>query len=395
MAGMTRRQLFAGAAAALWLTRAKAAVGHDIGVVRGDEDIAKTGSANGSGSRSAITGVPAIVDAHIHLWDLKALTYPWLTSKYDETSVLGPYRKICRNYLIPNLRADTEGLPLQSAVHVNAAVGHPDSVEETSWVQAHADQHGLQLAIIAGADLASGRLRQDVERHSHYRGFRGIRMITFGRDRYAEPEVLEGLRVLQAADLVCDVDVSFPQFGSIERAARMYPSLRLIVEHAGTPTRRSSDYFNAWHAAMRSLAAADNVACKISGLGIYDHSWTMESVKPWVLGCIDVFGTNRCLLSSNWPVDSLYSTYRALYVAYASLTEAFSDEERARLFGGNARRWYGLPQWAKAAAITGYAATKMPSQSRVRQSTVGPRSLGTIEAVNRQPTRWYRMEGLR
>jgi predicted TIM-barrel fold metal-dependent hydrolase len=342
MGSMTRRHLLASAAtASLWVAGANVAGGR-VRVVPPSKDGANANLADGNRSKSEITDMPTIVDAHIHLWDLEALTYPWLTTQYDGTTFLGPYRKICRNYLIPNLRADAEGLPLEGAVHINAAVGHPDPVDESKWVQAQADQHGLQLAIIAGADLASSRLREDLDKHSQCRGFRGVRMLTFGKDRYTEPVVLEGLRVLQAAGLVCDVDVSFPQFGSIERAARMYPSLRLIVEHTGMPTGRSSDYFDAWRGAMRSLATADNVACKISGLGMYDHSWSLESIRPWVLACIDVFGSERCMLSSNWPVDSLYSTYSTLYAAYASLTEALSSEERARLFGGNARRWYGL-----------------------------------------------------
>jgi predicted TIM-barrel fold metal-dependent hydrolase len=367
---MTRRQLLSGAVmASLSLAGSKFALSYEASVAPTRGNSAKTNDSDDDSSTFENISIPSIVDAHIHLWDLNALTYPWLTSKYDATSFLGPYRKICHNYLIPTLRADTVGLPLEGAVHINAAVGHPNSVDETRWVQMQSDRQGFRLGIVAGADLASTKLREELDGHSQFNGFRGVRMITFGRDRYAEPAVLEGLRVLQAAGLVCDVDVSFPQFGSIERAARMYPSLRLIVEHTGTPTSRSADYFKEWRVAMRSLAAADNVACKISGLGIYDHSWTYESIKPWVLSCIDVFGTARCMFSSNWPVDSLYSSYHTLYAAYASLTKPFSDEERARLFAGNAREWYRLPQRVWRAAGEGHTANYLSQRLTLRSQS--------------------------
>ena len=91
---------------------------------------------------------------------------------------------------------------------------------------------------------------------------------------------------------------------------------------------------------MATLAEAPNVACKISGLGMTDHSWTTESIRPWVLACIEVFGVERCMFGSNWPVDSLYSSYRTMLDAYREITADFSAEERAALFQTNAERYY-------------------------------------------------------
>src|SRR5213076_2108855 len=111
---------------------------------------------------SGSLGQLAIVDAHIHLWDLQALSYPWLTTRYDHGAPFAPYHAICRNYLIPDLQQDAANLRLTKAVHINAAVGHPDPVEETAWVQGQADTHGFTLGIIAGMDLRAhtcGRAR--------------------------------------------------------------------------------------------------------------------------------------------------------------------------------------------------------------------------------------------
>jgi predicted TIM-barrel fold metal-dependent hydrolase len=73
---------------------------------------------------------------------------------------------------------------------------------------------------------------------------------------------------------------------------------------------------------------------KISGLGQFDHRWTEQSLRPWVLACIETFGTERSSLGTNWPVDRLYSSYGDVVDAYAGFTEA---EERALFFGNTDR----------------------------------------------------------
>ena len=73
-----------------------------------------------------------------------------------------------------------------------------------------------------------------------------------------------------------------------------------------------------------------------------DHPWTVESIRPFVLETIDVFGTARCLFASNFPVDRLFSDYATVWRAFDQLTRSFSDEERSGLFHGNAERIYRL-----------------------------------------------------
>ena len=93
---------------------------------------------------------------------------------------------------------------------------------------------------------------------------------------------------------------------------------------------------------MRALAACPNVAVKISGLGMVDHHWTVESIRPFVLETIDLFGTARCLFASNFPVDKLFSDYASAWRAFDSITADFSASERTALFHDNAVRLYRL-----------------------------------------------------
>ena len=93
---------------------------------------------------------------------------------------------------------------------------------------------------------------------------------------------------------------------------------------------------------MRTAATAENIICKISGLGMADHDWTMDSIRPYVLHCIEAFGIERSLFATNWPVDSLFSDYDTIVSAYDEITADFTVDERRALFSGNTEGLYGI-----------------------------------------------------
>ena len=103
-----------------------------------------------------------------------------------------------------------------------------------------------------------------------------------------------------------------------------------------------AEYFNNWRLAMTSLAEADNVICKLSGLGMCDWNWTVDSIRPWVLECIEIFGPDRCLFATNWPVDRLFSTYEDVVDAYTKIIESFTYDEKQSMFSRNAEELYNL-----------------------------------------------------
>jgi predicted TIM-barrel fold metal-dependent hydrolase len=93
---------------------------------------------------------------------------------------------------------------------------------------------------------------------------------------------------------------------------------------------------------MKTLAGAPNVVCKISGLGMCDNQWTVESIRPWVLACIESFGTERSFFGTNWPVDRLYSSFGDVVDAYATIISDFTEAEQTALFSGNAERIFRI-----------------------------------------------------
>ena len=280
------------------------------------------------------------IDAHHHLWDLDKGDYHWLEEENQaETDIVGDYSAIRRNYLIEHLLADYQGSNVVKSVHVQAEYSGPDQVWETAWLQRIADQHGYPHAIVAKTDLASDEAPAELERHGEHANMRGVRNFVQG-EALLTPEFRRGLQALHDLGFSYDLNTTWEGMDAGRRAAELFPDMQFIMCNSGEPMERSPEYFDHWTAGLRTLAGALNVAVKISGLGMTDHAWTTDSIRPWVLGLIEVFGVERCMFGSNWPVDSLYSSYGTLVEAYREITADFSDDERAAMFWRNAERCY-------------------------------------------------------
>ena len=280
------------------------------------------------------------VDSHHHLWDMSKGSYHWLEEEEPaETEIVGDYSAIRRSYVIQDLLADFEGSNVVKSVHIQAEYGGDDQVWETAWLQSVADEHGYPHAIVAKTDLAAEGARGELERHAEHANMRGVRNFVQGDDLLT-PEFRRGLQALSDLDMLYDLNSTWEGMDGARRAAEQFGDLQFILGHCGVPMERTPEYFDAWRAGMATLAGAPNVACKISGLGMTDHSWTVDSIRPWVLACIETFGVERCMFGSNWPVDSLYSSYRAVVEAYHEITADFSADERDALFRRNAERYY-------------------------------------------------------
>ena len=280
------------------------------------------------------------VDSHHHLWDMSRGRYHWLEEEEpEETAVVGDYSAIRRSYLIADLLADFEGCDVIKSVHVQAEYGGDDQVWETAWLQQIADEHGYPHAIVAKTDLASAGASAELERHGEHANMRGVRNFVQG-EGLLTPEFGRGLRALSDLGFSYDLNSTWEGMEEARQAAELYPGMQFILGHCGVPMERTPEYFDAWRAGLATLAGAPNVACKISGLGMTDHSWTTDSIRPWVLACIEAFGVERCMFGSNWPVDSLYSPYRTVVDAYREITADFTADERSALFRRNAEHYY-------------------------------------------------------
>jgi predicted TIM-barrel fold metal-dependent hydrolase len=284
-----------------------------------------------------------LVDTHIHYWDLKdpVLHYAWLQPDWIHP-ILGNIDglKVLR-YTADEYIAETRFQNVSKAVHVQAAIGIADPVEETRWLQAQADRTGFPHGIVGHCDLSAPDAGDVLARHLEHANFRGIR--DFGATGHiSDADWRRGYELLGKDGLVFCMDVEWADMPEARELAEAYGDVVLCVDHAGFPKERSDEYLASWKQGMQTLAGAPNVVCKISGLGMCDTRWTLESLRPWVLGCIEAFGADRCFFGTNWPVDRLYSSFGDVVDAYDELTSDLSGAERTALFSGNAERIFRI-----------------------------------------------------
>ncbi|QGZ65591.1 amidohydrolase family protein [Paraburkholderia acidisoli] len=285
----------------------------------------------------------AFVDAHHHLWDLEALHYAWLTDRPFEGHPSGDYSAIKRNHVVADLKAAGAPVNLIKSVHIETADGETDPVRETAWLQSVADRDGLPSGIIARGELMDAGSDAQLDRHLEYANFRGVRMLTFhGPDILGDAAFLRGFDGLRKRDLVFDMDADIAHTDKVVALAKRFPDVRIVLGHCGFPKRRTVDYFHAWRKGMKAIAQAPNIACKLSGLLMVDHQWSIESIAPWIEECIEIFGVERCMFGTNWPLDGLYADYATLVNAYRQIVADYSADERKALFQRSAESWYRI-----------------------------------------------------
>ena len=287
---------------------------------------------------------PDFVDAHVHFYDMN---HPDLHYAHWQPDVVHPTlgtqpRKLAeRDWLAEDFIELTRSANVTKAVHVQAAIGSKDPVKETEWLQAAADRTGFPQAIVAYADLRDPNVEAALARHCEFPNMRGIRDFSYG-DYLTAPDFRRGYALLEKYRLAASVAAGWEDMEDLLDLAASFPNVPIVLDHAGLPAERTTEYFRNWRRGMRTAAQAENVICKISGLGMGDNDWTADSIRPYVLACVEAFGTERSLFATNWPVDSLWSGYGEIVSAYDEITRGFSESERTALFSANAERIYGI-----------------------------------------------------
>lgn len=292
-----------------------------------------------------------IIDPHFHLWDLDNNYYPWLSDGV-RPSAFGDYTAINKTYLIDDFLADAKNQNLVKAVHLDVGYDPKDPAGETRWLQGVADKHGFPHGIVGYADLRRRDVGELLDEHMTYANFRGIRQsMNYHQDTVKTyltetgvsrtPEWRRGFKELARRDLSFDLQLYYWQMEEFLDLARAFPDVQIILNHTGMQVD-GPGHFEGWRSGMRMLAQAPNVVCKISGLGMGDWTWTVESIRPYVEAAIAAFGVGRCMFASNFPVDKLFGSYDKIMDAFKIITAGYSQNERIALFHDNAMRYYRL-----------------------------------------------------
>lgn len=277
-----------------------------------------------------------IVDAHHHLWDISR-GYTWL----DGPS-LAPIR---RTFGVADLR---DAMPGQVAATVLVEGGRCAPAEAYEHL-ALADDTAEIAGVVAWADVVDPGLPDTLRSYAKARGGRklvGIRSQVQGEpddDYLRRDDVQRGLALVAEAGLAFDFVVRSSQLPAAVAAARAIPEARFVLDHLGKPPVASGE-LEPWGSSLAELAGCPNVTAKLSGLVTEaDHAaWTPADLRPYIHAALELFGPDRLMFGSDWPVCLLAASYHRVVEALAeSIDELTADEQRA-IWSGTAARSYHL-----------------------------------------------------
>jgi L-fuconolactonase len=288
-----------------------------------------------------MTARPArIVDAHVHLWDpARTDWYPYLSGRQQLD--LGDVSGMSRRFDLPTYRTESSGWNVEKLVNVAAATGR-HSVDETLELDRRADADGHPDAIVGGLPPTDSVAEAVgfIDQQMPASRLRGVRPMGAGPDPLPSDDVL---RALRERGLLFELMAHPDQLETAAHRLAGVDGLVVVVEHTGWPRSAAEDERQLWEAGMVALAGlGERVVCKLSGLAMPLGSMAVEAFRPWLDRAIELFGVDRCMFASNFPVDAMHGTFDELYSTFAAAVDGLDAVSVDKLFAANAERTYRI-----------------------------------------------------
>jgi predicted TIM-barrel fold metal-dependent hydrolase len=291
-----------------------------------------------------------IVDAHHHIW--RQADLPWLVGPM-QPRIFGPYDPIRRDYSIDEFLADIAGSGVVKSVYVQTNWAREDYEAEAAWVQKTAVATGWPHAIVAYADFSVPDVRTQLDRLKRYPLVRGVRMqlhwhenplyrFAARADLAADPAIRRNVAHLADYGFSFDLQVFAPQMADAADLAESCPRVTFVLQHAGMLEDLSREGRAEWRAGMVRLAACPNVVSKLSGLGTFLHRNDAAHIAEVMRETVTIFGADRCLFGSNFPIEKLWTSYGTLIDAYRAATRPFPEREQRNILHDTAMRVYRI-----------------------------------------------------
>lgn len=276
-----------------------------------------------------------VIDAHQHFWNLDLIPYAW------PTAADGP---IHRNFE----EADLEPLLSETDVTHTVVVQAMDSSEDTAAMVTIADRWPRIAAIVGWLPLTEpdevSTVLDGGPRDQRMVGVRHLIHQEPDPDWLLRPDVDDSLALLADHGLTFDVVAVLPRhLELIPRLADRHPALRMVVDHLAKPPVADGGW-EPWASLLAAAGEAPNVYAKVSGLNTVADwaTWSAEDLQPYVEHALDIFGPERLIFGSDWPVANLAGGYAKVWHETLRLLEPLAPESRERILGGTAVEFYGI-----------------------------------------------------
>jgi predicted TIM-barrel fold metal-dependent hydrolase len=291
-----------------------------------------------------------VIDTHHHIWQRKDI--PWLADP-PIPRMFGDYFGLRRDYPVEEWINDVVPQGVTKSVHVTAMWGPSCAVNETRWLQSVADKHGFPHGIVCNADLAAPDIAEMLKGQKQFANLRGVRQMLYWdsdpiRQSVPRPdfcnsaEFRRGFALLEKYDLHFELQVYAGQAPYAVELIKAFPNVRMILVHAGMLTDRTPEAINEWRVALTAMAVFPNLHVKISGPGMFTNGVTFLHARQWIRDVIQIFGVERTVYGSNFPLEKLHASYADFFAVYRTVMSEYTEDEQRKVFHDNAARFYRL-----------------------------------------------------
>lgn len=274
------------------------------------------------------------IDTHQHFWNLNKVEYTWLLPAF------GP---IYANFAPQDLAPQLTAAGIDGTVLVQSANNNEDTVSMLT----QADSYDWIAGVVGWVPLydhaEAAKLLDRYGRHPKWCGVRHLNHDEPDPDWLVRKDVLDGLKLLEARDMSFDVVAVWPKhLHHVPTLAKHAPNLRIIIDHMAKPPIKDKQ-IDDWAKAMAAAAAFPNVHVKISGLNTAAApDWSAADLKPYIDKTIELFGADRCMFGSDWPVAILAGDYAQVWRETNIALQGRTQKEIDAILGGTAARVYKL-----------------------------------------------------
>ena len=284
--------------------------------------------------KSGVSGLSTtMIDSHHHLWRYSVAEYPWIPADSP----------LSQNQLLPELETVTAAAGVNGTVVVQAR----QVVEESDFLLALAGESDRIRAVVGWVPLIDPLVSAQLERLSQYSKFKAVRHVLQEEpDAYfLRDDFHRGLSQLPAYGLGYDLLIYQRQLPVAIQLVDRQPGLAIVLNHIAKPEARNGRIEPSWREGMKELAKRDNViGVKFSGLltEFPEREGDHETVSAYFHETLEIFGRERVMFGTDWPVCLLKTSYLSWAETVRELTAGFSETERHDILTGNAQRAYRL-----------------------------------------------------
>jgi len=274
------------------------------------------------------------IDAHQHFWRYDPIQHEWINHEM---------RVIQKDFMPEDLQPVLRAAGIDGCVLVQV----DQTEDENEFQLEHAGKHDFIKGVVGWVDLQSPGVEERLAFYKKYPKMKGFRHILQGeKDRalMLKPAFKRGVGLLQKFGFTYDILIFPDQLGYSLDFTSSFPDQPFVIDHVAKPYIKDKRLTSEWKAAIRAVAARENVYCKISGMVTEADwkRWKAEDLHPYIDTVVEAFGTRRILYGSDWPVCLVAATYEQWHGLMKDYFSKFSKDEQAAVFGGNAIQFYNL-----------------------------------------------------